>query len=199
MLRLDAGQANYFEMAEKASSEHPSFVLASDSARRAAEKSTRLADPKNPASADSSIDALNEHLRKIEELRRKLEREDSLILELAPAVETAGRRGRRRARRLRFSNPPRATRFGHRRRRGGRGRPHDRRTVLCVAWQPCTCERPGSRLAIGSVELTAFREAVTFGRLRTKRGRALATCLRILQCSDAGMWVAKNEVTAALD
>ncbi len=30
---------------------------------------------------------MNEHLRKIEELRRKLEREDSLILELAPAVE----------------------------------------------------------------------------------------------------------------
>ena len=30
---------------------------------------------------------MNEHLRKIEELRRKLEREDSLILQLAPAVE----------------------------------------------------------------------------------------------------------------
>ncbi|HEX4069838.1 MAG TPA: hypothetical protein VHX68_01660, partial [Planctomycetaceae bacterium] len=87
VLRLDAGQANYFEMSEEASSEHPSFVLASDSARRAAEKASRLADPKNAAPADSSVDALNEHLRKIEELRRKLEREDSLILELAPAVE----------------------------------------------------------------------------------------------------------------
>ena len=30
---------------------------------------------------------MNQHLQKIEELRRKLEREDSLILELAPAVE----------------------------------------------------------------------------------------------------------------
>jgi len=74
-------------MSDEASSEHPSFVLASDSARRAAEKGARLGDAKNATPADSSVDALNEHLRKIEELRRKLEREDSLILELAPAVE----------------------------------------------------------------------------------------------------------------
>jgi hypothetical protein len=87
VLRLDAGQANYFDLAEAASSEHPSFILAIDAARRVSEKSARSSEPKGPAVADGSIDALDQHLQKIEELRRKLEREDSLVLELAPAVD----------------------------------------------------------------------------------------------------------------
>ncbi len=87
VLRLDAGQANYFDLAEAAPREHPSYVLATDAARRAAEKPVRSSEKKIPASVDGSIDALNQHLRKIEELRRKLEREDSLVLELAPAVD----------------------------------------------------------------------------------------------------------------
>jgi hypothetical protein len=87
VLRLDAGQANYFDLAESVPREHPSFILATDAARRAVEKSARAPEAKNAAIGDASVDALNQHLQKIEELRRKLEREDSLVLELAPAVE----------------------------------------------------------------------------------------------------------------
>ena len=58
VLRLDAGQANYFDLAEAAPREHPSYVLATDAARRAAEKPVRSSEKKIPASADGSIDAL---------------------------------------------------------------------------------------------------------------------------------------------
>jgi hypothetical protein len=87
VLRLDAGQANYFDLAETAPREHPCHLLATDAARRAAEKSARSAEGKSQPAADVSIDALNQHLQKIEEIRRKLEREESLVLELAPAVD----------------------------------------------------------------------------------------------------------------
>jgi len=87
VLRLDAGQANYFDLAETASCEHPSHILATDAALRATEKTVRSSDGKSQAAAGVSVDALNQHLQKIEELRRKLEREESLVLELAPAVE----------------------------------------------------------------------------------------------------------------
>ena len=86
VMRLDAGQANYFELSEAASREHPSFILAADAARRAGDKPTR-SESKTPPGSDASIDALNQHLQKIEELRRKFEREDAMVLELAPAVD----------------------------------------------------------------------------------------------------------------
>ncbi len=86
VLRLDAGQANYFDLAEVASREHPSHVLATDAAVRAARRSAKAAPTIKPAAPDASVDAVNVQLQRIEELRRKLEREDSLILELAPAV-----------------------------------------------------------------------------------------------------------------
>ena len=86
VMRLDAGQANYFDLAEAAPREHPSFILAADAARRAGEKATR-SETRNQQAGEVSIDALNQHLQKIEELRRKFEREDSMVLELAPAVE----------------------------------------------------------------------------------------------------------------
>ena len=55
----------------------PSFVLASDSARRAGDKATAgKPESKTQPGSDASIDALNQHLQKIEELRRKFERED---------------------------------------------------------------------------------------------------------------------------
>jgi hypothetical protein len=100
VLRLDAGQANYFDLAETASREHPSYVLAADAALRASRKpkpneSAAAAAGASAAAADkaaakeASVDAINLQLQRIEELRRKFEREDSLVLELAPAVDVA--------------------------------------------------------------------------------------------------------------
>jgi hypothetical protein len=100
VLRLDAGQANYFDLAETASREHPSYVLAADAALRASRKpkaneSAAAGAVGNAAAADkatakeASVDAINLQLQRIEELRRKFEREDSLVLELAPAVDVA--------------------------------------------------------------------------------------------------------------
>jgi hypothetical protein len=97
VLRLDAGQANYFELAEAASREHPSYVLAADAALRASRKpkpseataavAAANAGVDKPALKEASLDAINLQLQRIEDLRRKLEREESMILELAPAVE----------------------------------------------------------------------------------------------------------------
>ena len=97
VLRLDAGQANYFELAEAASREHPSYVLAADAALRASRKPKLAEGAAAPASAstdkspakEASVDSINQQLQRIEDLRRKFEREDSLILELAPAVDVA--------------------------------------------------------------------------------------------------------------
>ncbi len=100
VLRLDAGQANYFDLAETASREHPSYVLAADAALRASRKpkaneSATAAAGGSATAADkatakeASVDAINQQLQRIEELRRKFEREDSLVLELAPAVDVA--------------------------------------------------------------------------------------------------------------
>jgi hypothetical protein len=99
VLRLDAGQANYFELAEAASREHPSYVLAADAALRSSRKpkpneAVVATAPANGAGdkaapKEASLDAINQQLQRIEDLRRKLEKEESLILELAPAVEIA--------------------------------------------------------------------------------------------------------------
>lgn len=96
VLRLDAGQAKYFDLADTASREHPSYVLAADAAVRASRKPKTIESAANANAADkgavkeASVDAINQQLQRIEDLRRKLEREDSLILELAPAVEVSG-------------------------------------------------------------------------------------------------------------
>jgi len=96
VLRLDAGQANYFDLAEAASREHPSYVLAADAALRAgrrpktAETAAAASNAaEKPATKEASVDAINQQLQRIEDLRRKFEREDALILELAPAVNLA--------------------------------------------------------------------------------------------------------------
>jgi hypothetical protein len=96
-LRLDAGQAKYFDLADTASREHPSYVLAADAAVRASRKPKAIESAANANAAadkgavkEASVDAINQQLQRIEDLRRKFEREDSLILELAPAVEVSG-------------------------------------------------------------------------------------------------------------
>ena len=97
VLRLDAGQAKYFDLADTASREHPSYVLAADAAVRASRKPKAIESAANANAAadkgavkEASVDAINQQLQRIEDLRRKFEREDSLILELAPAVEVSG-------------------------------------------------------------------------------------------------------------
>jgi hypothetical protein len=73
--------------------------LAADAALRASRKSKpgEAAASGSPSSGgaeksptkEASVDAINHQLQRIEDLRRKFEREDSLILELAPAVDVA--------------------------------------------------------------------------------------------------------------
>jgi hypothetical protein len=88
VLRLDAGQANYFKLADSVTRDHASYVLAADAVIRATRMTpnggTKAAVPQD---GTNSVDGVNQQLQKIEDLRRRLERENSLVLELAPAVE----------------------------------------------------------------------------------------------------------------
>jgi hypothetical protein len=88
VLKTDAGLADFLELGVALSSDHRTCQLAAEAAKRGS-----TVDECQDSSLDTSqaaelpVDCIHLQLQRIDELRGRLEREDRMFLELAPAIE----------------------------------------------------------------------------------------------------------------